>query len=154
SLSVHALDNQPLAAAGGFNLVHEDVRIDDLAALVMNIPMFETTGLQIIKTADRARAEIGDVITYRIEIHNPTAALVSDVTVRDHLPPSFHYASGSGLISIGSGPEQPIEPEVSGDDLLFHISDLPHGVTAHLLYRVRVGANAREGDQENLAIGS
>lgn len=154
SLSVHALDNQPLAAAGGFNLVHDDVRIDDLAALVMNIPMFETTGLQIIKTADRARAEIGDVITYRIELHNPTAAAVSEVTVRDHLPPSFHYAAGSGLITIGSAPEQPIEPEVSGDDLLFRISDLPHGATAHLLYRVRVGANAREGDQENLAVGS
>ncbi|HVS82195.1 MAG TPA: hypothetical protein VHE60_10715 [Pyrinomonadaceae bacterium] len=154
TLSVHALDNQPLAAAGGFNLVREDVRIDDLAALVMNIPMFETAGLQIIKTADRARAEIGDVITYRIEVHNPTAAPVSEVTIKDHLPASFHYAAGSGLITIGSAPEQPIEPEIQGDDLLFRISEIPHGATAHLLYRVRVGANAREGAQENLAIAA
>ncbi len=154
ALSVHALDNQPLAAAGGFNLVREDVRINDLAALVMNIPMFETAGLQIIKTADRARAEIGDVITYRIEIHNPTAAPVNDVTIRDHLPPSFHYAAGSALITVGSAPEQPIEPEISGDDLLFRISEIPHGATAHLIYRVRVGANASEGAQENLAVGA
>jgi uncharacterized repeat protein (TIGR01451 family) len=154
TLSVHALDNQPLAVAGGFNLVREDVRIDDLAALVMNIPMFETAGLQIIKTADRARAEIGDVITYRIEVHNPTAAPVNDITIKDHLPASFHYAARSGLITIGSAPEQPIEPEISGDDLLFRISEIPHGATAHLLYRVRVGANAREGGQENLAIAA
>src|SRR5712691_6393329 len=154
TLGVHALDNQPLAAAGGFNLVREDVRIDDLAAMVMNIPMFETAGLQIIKTADRAGAEIGDVITYRIEVHNPTAAPVSEVTIKDHLPASFHYAAGSGLITIGSAPEQPIEPEIQGDDLLFRISEIPHGATARLLYRVRVGANAREGEQENLAIAA
>ena len=154
TLSVHALDNQPLAAPGGFNLVREDVRIDNLAALAMNIPMFETAGLQIIKTADRARAEIGDVITYRIEVHNPTAAPVNDITIKDHLPASFHYAAGSALITIGSAPEQPIEPEISGDDLLFRISEIPHGATAHLLYRVRVGANASEGAQENLAIAA
>jgi len=154
TLSMHALDNQPLAAAGGFNLVREDVRIDDLAALVMNIPMFETAGLQIIKTADRARAQIGDVVTYRIEIHNPTAAPVNDITIKDHLPASFHYAAGSALITIGSAAEQPIEPETSGNDLLFRISELAHGATAHLLYRVRVGANASEGGQENLAIAA
>ncbi len=154
ALSVHALDNQPLAVAGGFNLVRADVRIDDLAALVMNIPMFETAGLQIIKTADRARAEIGDVITYRIEVHNPTAAPVNEVTVKDHLPASFHYAAGSALITIGSAPEQPIEPKISDNDLLFRISEIPHGATAHLLYRVRVGANASEGAQENLAIAA
>ena len=154
TLSLHALDNQPLAVAGGFNLVREDVRIDDLAALVMNIPMFETAGLQIIKTADRARAEIGDVVTYRVEVHNPTAAPVNDITIKDHLPASFHYAAGSALITIGSAPEQPIEPEISGGDLLFRISEIPHGATARVLYRVRVGANASEGGQENLAIAA
>ncbi|PYS86390.1 MAG: hypothetical protein DMF70_02370, partial [Acidobacteria bacterium] len=85
---------------------------------------------------------------------NPTAAPVNDVTIKDHLPASFHYAAGSALITIGSAPEQPIEPELSGDDLLFRISEIPHGATAHLLYRVRVGANAREGAQENLAIAA
>src|SRR5258708_6738465 len=154
TLRMHALDHQSWAAAGGFNLLREDVSIDNLAALVMNIPMFETAGLQIIKPADRARAEIGDVITYRIEIHNPTAAPRNDITIKDHLPASFHYAAGSALITNGSAPEQPIEPEISGDDLLFRLSELPHGATAHLLYRVRVGANAREGAQENLAIAA
>jgi uncharacterized repeat protein (TIGR01451 family) len=154
TLSVHALDNQPLAAPGGFNLVREDVRIDDLAALVMNLPMFETSGLQIIKTADRARAEIGDVVTYRIEVHNPTAAPVNDITIKDHLPASFHYAAGSALITVGSAPDQSIEPETPGGDLLFRISEIPHGATVHLLYRVRVGANASEGAQENLAIAA
>jgi uncharacterized repeat protein (TIGR01451 family) len=151
ALTVHAVDSQPLAIAGGFDLIREDVRINDLAALVMNIPMFEPAGLQIVKSADRARAEIGDTITYRVEVHNPTAASVNDVVVKDVLPPSFHYASGSGLLTVGSASEQSLEPEIQGNELTFRIREIPHGSTARILYRVRVGANAREGDQENLA---
>ncbi len=154
SLALHAVDGQPLANAGGFDLVREDVRINDLAALALNVPMFEPVGLQIVKSADRARAEIGDTITYRIEVHNPTAANLNDVVVNDRLPASFHYATGSALLSLGSAADQSIEPEIQGNDLLFRISEIPHGATARLLYRVRVGANAREGDQENLAIAS
>jgi uncharacterized repeat protein (TIGR01451 family) len=154
SLALHAVDGQPLASAGGFDLVREDVRINDLAALALNVPMFEPAGLQIVKSADRARAEIGDTITYRIEVHNPTAANLNDVVINDRLPASFHYATGSALLTLGSASEQPIEPEIQGNELLFRIAEIPHGTTARLLYRVRVGANAREGDQENLANAS
>lgn len=154
TLTVHALDNQPLAVAGGFELIRDDVRLDDLAALALNIPMFETSSLQIVKAADRARAEIGDIITYRIEVHNPSAAPVNEVVVRDRLPVSFHYAANSGVLSIGTSPEQVIEPQAQGEELLFRIGEIPRGTTARLLYRVRVGANAREGAQENVAIAS
>ncbi|MFS8084535.1 MAG: hypothetical protein ACMG6H_02820, partial [Acidobacteriota bacterium] len=154
ALSMHALDSQPLAVAGGFDLVRDDVRVEDLAALVMNVPMFEATGLQIVKSADRARADIGDNITYRIEVHNPTIAPVRDLIVRDRLPVSFHYASGSALLSIAPATEQPLEPQEQNGELLFRIPELPHGATARILYRVRVGANAHQGDQENLAQAS
>ena len=154
SVTLHSADNQPLAVAGGFDLVREDVRINDLAALVLNIPLFEPVGLQIVKSADRARAEIGDTITYRIEVHNPTSANVNDVVVRDLLPASFHYATGSARLSLGSASEQLIEPEIQSNELLFRISEIPHGATARFLYRVRIGANAREGDQDNLATAS
>jgi uncharacterized repeat protein (TIGR01451 family) len=52
----------------------------------MNVPMFEPTGLQIVKSVDHAQAEIGDTLTYRIEVHNPTSALVSNVVINDKLP--------------------------------------------------------------------
>ena len=153
ALTAHALDGQALAGVA-FDLVRNDVRIDDLAALVMNIPMFEVSGLQITKSADRARAQIGDMVTYRVEVHNPTMAALSNVTVEDHLPTSFHYAAGSALLTVGSGTQQAIEPQSSGESLIFNIGELLPGATAHLLYRVRVGANASEGEQENLAIAS
>jgi len=154
SLTERALDGQPIAVAGGFTLVRQDVQIDSLADLAFNIPLFEEHGLEITKSVDQQRAEIGDVVTYRIEVHNPTAATVSNVTVRDHLPESFHYVQGTARLSAGSSPEQSIEPETSGGDLVFTLGDLDPGGAAHLLYRVRIGANAREGDQENVAIGA
>ena len=150
-VTVHAVDSQALAAAGSFELVRNDVRIQDLAALVMNVPMFEPAGLQITKSADRARAEIGDTVTYRIELHNPTSASLHDVLVIDHLPESFHFAEGSALISLSGSADEPIVPEIVNGDLRFHIGEIPHGATAKLIYRVRIGANAHQGDQTNVA---
>ena len=154
SVNMHALDNQPLAVPGGFDLIREDVSINDLAALVMNIPLFEPTGLQLLKSSDRGQAEIGDMITYRLEVHNPTSAAVRDIVIKDHLPPSFHFAEGSGLIRLGTAPGEPVAPQIVNGDLQFRIAEIPHGATAHLLYRVRVGANASEGDQVNLAVAA
>ena len=154
SLTERALDGQPIAVAGGFTLVRQDVQIDALADIAFNIPVFEEHGLEITKTADRQRAEIGDVVTYRIEVHNPTAETVSHVTVRDHLPESFHYVQGTARLSVGASPEQAIEPETSGSDLVFQLGEIAPGAGARLLYRVRIGANAREGDRENVALGA
>jgi uncharacterized repeat protein (TIGR01451 family) len=152
-LTQHAVDGQELADSA-FVLVRNDISVEDLAAFVMNIPMFEARGLQVIKSADRARVEIGDIVTYRVEVHNPTSTTLGNVTVEDRLPESFHYAEGSALLSTGASPQQSIEPQVNGSTLSFTIGNLPAGSTAKLLYRVRIGANAGEGDRENVAVAS
>jgi uncharacterized repeat protein (TIGR01451 family) len=154
TITQRALDSQPLAIARGFTLVREAVLTDNLADLAVNIPIFEEHGLEITKAVDQQRAELGDVVTYRLEVHNPTAASVSNITVRDRLPESFHYVAGTARVNVGSSPEQAIEPETRGADLIFALGDLGPGAGARLLYRVRIGANAREGDQENVAVGS
>ena len=154
SLTERALDSQPLAIGGGFTLVREEVVIDNLADLAFNIPVFEEHGLEITKSVDQQRAQIGDVVTYHIDVHNPTVATVSHVLVRDRLPESFHYVPGTARLTVGSVPEQKIEPEILGGELLFQLGDLAPGAGAQLLYRVRIGANAREGDSENVAVGS
>jgi uncharacterized repeat protein (TIGR01451 family) len=151
-MSISALDGQPLARAGGFELVNEPVEINDLAAIAFNIPMFEQRGLEINKSVDKPRAEIGDTLTYRIEVRNPTAAPIKDVSIHDRLPESFHYAEGTGRLNTGTALDNAIEPQVSGNELTFRVGDLASGATARILYRVRVGANAHEGRQENLAI--
>ena len=90
-----AIDGQAIAGANGFSLVRDAVTIEDLGTLSPNIPMFETHSLEIDKAVDKQRAEIGDVLTYTINIHNPTAATISDLILRDTLPVSFRYAAGT-----------------------------------------------------------
>lgn len=150
-LMVHALDSQLLARAGGFELVEGDVLNENMAAVALNIPMFESRGLEINKSADRPRVEIGDAVTYRVEIHNPTMVRLSDVVVHDRLPSSFQYVAGSGRLSLGSSVDTPVEPETINGELVFRLGELPGGGSARLLYRARVGANARIGEQENVA---
>ncbi len=152
AMTVSALDGMPVAVAGGFELTTETVEINNLADIALNIPMFENSTLDISKTVDRAQAEIGDILTYRVEVRNATAAAIFDVVVRDMLPPSFQYAVGTATLQKGSSQSASITPLIEGATLVFQIGQLQPGERAVLTYRVRVGVNASEGDQINTAI--
>ncbi|MDT7541335.1 MAG: large repetitive protein [Acidobacteriota bacterium] len=149
--NVRALDDQPLALAGSFALTDAPVTLVSLASVALNIPLFETQTIEIAKSADLQRAEIGDVVTYRVEVRNTTQAALNDLTVRDTLPQSFHYADGTALLQIAPAPAQAFAPEVTGSDLIFRLPTLAANANATITYRVRIGANAREGDQVNNA---
>jgi uncharacterized repeat protein (TIGR01451 family) len=149
--TVRALDSQPIAEAGSFTLTQDPVQLASLAALVFNVPMFENNALEVSKTADQQRAEIGDVVTYRVEVRNPTAADISEVTVHDTLPQSFHYAPGTARVETGNAPARSVEPEIRGSALTFSLGTLAAGGHATLVYRVRIGVNARDGESINSA---
>jgi uncharacterized repeat protein (TIGR01451 family) len=153
TLGVRSLDGQPVAKDGSFEVTDGAVEIQRLAAYALNIPMFENSALEIAKSADRPSADIGDTVTYRVEVHNATAVSADDVTVTDTLPPSFHYAEGTALLTSPPDPTaHSITPEVApGGSLLFRLGRVLAGARALLTYRVRVGANAQEGDQFNSA---
>jgi uncharacterized repeat protein (TIGR01451 family) len=154
TMTVRSRDSLPLAVAGGFELTTETVEINNLAGLVLNIPMFETSTLEITKSVDRAQAEIGDTVSYRVEMRNATAASIFDAIVRDRLPASFHYAVGTATLQKGASQSQPIIPVVENDALIFQLGQLQPGERAIISYRVRIGANALEGEQVNTAIAS
>lgn len=150
--SIRALDNQPIAVAGGFNLTGEATRIDNLAALVFNIPLFELSALEISKTADRQIVEIGDIITYRLQIKNSAAYTLRDARVVDTLPPFFSYVEGTAQIEKAAA--QSSELTINRNELTFPLGDLNAGASVAIAYRVRVGANAPEGEHFNIAVAS
>ncbi len=152
--TVRALDNQPIARGGSFETTTENVLLENIASVALNVPMFENSVLEITKTADKPRAEIGDIVSYRVEVHNASAAPVSGVRVSDQLPTSFHYADNTARLQIGSASATNVEPEVAGNSLAFNIGNLGGGERATIIYRVRIGANARDGEQINSAIAS
>ncbi|MCA1594468.1 MAG: DUF11 domain-containing protein [Acidobacteria bacterium] len=152
TLTIRSLDGQPIAQSGSFELTESSVEIQGLAAFALNVPMFENSALEISKIVDRPSAEIGDVLTYRIELHNATAAAVNDAVVHDLLPPSFHYATGTARVEAPPDVPRSIEPDITAEgELTFHLGRIAPGTRAIVTYRVRIGANAREGDQANSA---
>ncbi|MDQ1612401.1 MAG: large repetitive protein [Pyrinomonadaceae bacterium] len=152
--TVRALDEQPIAESGSFTLTESDVRLANLASVALNIPLFELQTLEINKIADQQRAEIGDIVSYRVEVRNTTQAPLHDVTVRDLLPQSFHYAPNTAQLTIAPAPPRAVEPQVNGNELTFNLGTLAAGARASLVYRTRIGVNAREGDQTNSATAS
>jgi uncharacterized repeat protein (TIGR01451 family) len=159
SATLTAIDGLAIAEANGFSLVREDVTVEDLAYLAPNIPMFESHSLEINKAVDKQRAEIGDVLTYTINIHNPTVATISNLILRDTLPKSFHYATGTARIQkgnslIGAGLVPLQEPTTVNDDLVMNLGEIAPAGYAQIQYRVRIGANAQEGNQFNQAVAT
>jgi uncharacterized repeat protein (TIGR01451 family) len=150
---VRSLDGQAIAAANSFSLTNEPVELNNLAALVFNIPMFELSTLQISKSADKPFAEIGDIVSYRIQVKNATASAMRDAVVRDALPPAFGYAPGTTKIEIGSNATN-LEPQANGNLLTFNLGELGPGMSAAISYRVRIGASASEGEHSNSAIAA
>ncbi|HWQ33836.1 MAG TPA: SPOR domain-containing protein [Blastocatellia bacterium] len=154
SATIRALDGQPVAQSGGFRLTNVPVTLDNLAALVMNIPVFEPSTLELSKIADRQHIQIGDMISYRAEARNASSIVLSDLTLTDTLPPSFNFIPGTARIQVGSSPAYAIEPAVSGSTLKFIIGQIGAGERVTITYRVRIGANARDGEQVNSIVGS
>lgn len=151
-VTLTALDGQPLAVANGFSLTNGPVSFSALGAFAWNVPMFAAGGIEVTKTVDRAAAEIGDVLSYRVEVRNTLRQAARGVVVTDTLPQSFYYVPGTATVEAG-GRTEAIEPEIAGDVLTFRLPDIPAGSTAALVYRVRIGANARLGQQFNVAVG-
>ena len=60
-------------------------------------------GLELVKTGDRAAAEPGDTVIYRLVIRNTGSASATNITVRDTLPLGLQYISKSQKASLTVG---------------------------------------------------
>lgn len=152
--TVTAIDGQAIAGADGFSLVNDPITFQDLGSLSPDVPMFETHGLEIDKTVDKPNAVIGDVLTYTINLHNPTSAAISQLTLRDTLPGSFHYAAGTARIQTTAGSWRMQNPSNAGGDMVMTLGDIAPAGRMQVQYRVRIGTNAQPGQQFNQAVAT
>jgi uncharacterized repeat protein (TIGR01451 family) len=112
----------------------------------------QTATLAIIKTADKAEAEIGDPVKYTIRVKNlSTTAPVSTITVVDTLPLGFKYVPKT-VRGIGTPPPMLSEPAgTPGPQLTFTIATLAPGAESSFSYYVRIGVGGADGDGINRA---
>lgn len=124
--------------------------VDADGFVIVDIPVDTSAqdGLFVQKIASRSIVEIGDFIDYTVRVRNGTGNALdrANVVLADDLPQGFGYVAGSarrdGVVladpSGGQGPR-----------VAFNLGHLDRGQEVTIIYRVRLGPGAMQGDGVN-----
>ena len=104
--------------------------------------------LSITKTANKRDAELGDMVTYTLEISNLSQATVVQPRIVDRLPQGFRLientsrVTGATLVSMQGAP---------GPVITYALDLIAPAAKVVITYRVRVGVGSMQGDGVNRA---
>jgi uncharacterized repeat protein (TIGR01451 family) len=98
-----SLDGKPIRASDGqTTITGEIVLVDDaervgldLAVLDLSTSVCDAQEIQITKTGDRASAQPGDIVLYRLAIRNLASAPIDNFQITDTLPEGFQLQTDS-----------------------------------------------------------
>ena len=166
SYTATSLDGNPISSDGGATSVNGTINIGDaatvgLALIVVNLKfsVCDAQSLQILKTGDRAAAQPGDVVVYRLSLRNLANTQIRLPEIRDDLPVGFQYVSNSLRAEL-NGVSVPVTLTQNDRSLTFQIKDtaLPSAANSkavlNLVYAAEVTNDALRGDGINRATSS
>ncbi|PKG36361.1 MULTISPECIES: SdrD B-like domain-containing protein [Psychrobacter] len=129
------------------------VRIDDLDTQISIVD--DNPSLVVTKESDVKSAELGDYVSYTINITNSGNSTAYDVQLKDALPRGFDYVDGSVRIGknadIDINQTQTTEFKADGKYQVLSLGNMTAGETKNITYRVLVGASSLGGDGINRA---
>jgi len=147
SLAGSVVNNAVVSGGGETNIANDSAS----ASLVVSI-VVRPDQLLVKKSVDRTFLDTGDVPFYSIQVTNTASVAVENAQILDHLPNGFQFIPGSARMTSNAGESQPINPAVTGNDLVFTIGHLAANANVLLTYRVRIAANASVGANANTAV--
>jgi uncharacterized repeat protein (TIGR01451 family) len=133
---------------------------DNLDRVTSNTAVFtaETAALQITKTADRAAAEPGDTVIYRVSIRNIGNAIANNLTLTDTLPLGLQFAGRSLQASVINGTSNtPVTVSSSQGERTVTINyagRLRAKESLNVVYATTVTPDGVRGTGRNLAIAN
>jgi uncharacterized repeat protein (TIGR01451 family) len=129
----------------------------------MTVVVGQTQGqiLQLTKSANKREVLVGGVVSYLIEIRNPTPQPVLTVEIADAIPPNFKFVDGSARLDGA-----PIGDPSGNRPLVFDVGTVPGFVDGDsdnivdpgepgylaLTYQLVVGSGATPGSYPNVAV--
>ena len=158
-----SLDGRPISATDGkTTITGEIVLIEDaervglnLAVLDLSTNICDAQEISITKTGDRASAEPGDIVLYRLAIRNLASTALTNIQIKDTLPVGFQLETDS--VIGGKGSESiAIATATSGDRLVTFTANttLSSGETINLVYAAQITPDALRGSAANSALVS
>jgi uncharacterized repeat protein (TIGR01451 family) len=149
SLPVSAIDILNSASAAGDNLPPEGVKSNETS-----VTAGQAT-LELIKTGDRAAAEPGDTVVYRLALKNTGTAAASNISITDTLPVGLRYLPESLQASLTTGTSTAritIQPaSTSNRTVTFKFPKLDPNQTLNVVYAAVVTPDAIRGNGRNQA---
>ena len=156
-----SLDGRPISAesadttiTGQIVLVEDAERVGlNLAVLDLATNICDAKEIAITKTGDRASAEPGDVVLYRLVVTNLASTALSNFQIVDTLPAGFNLMSDS-IMAEANTAEVAIETIPGNERVVNFIANttLEQGQTLNLVYAAQVTPDAVRGTAENSAI--
>ena len=111
--------------------------------------------IEVIKTADKAAAEPGDTIVYRLQIRNTGQSTVRNLEVQDTLPLGLNFQQKSIQAALTDGNQStPIEltaVDVSNRTVSFKYPNLEPGRILNIVYAVTLTPDSIRGNGSNVA---
>jgi uncharacterized repeat protein (TIGR01451 family) len=157
--TAQSLDGQPISARGGTQVTNSVVFVPnaetvglDLLSLQFTSLMCEPNQVAITKTADRATAEPGDIVIYRVSVRSQSDVALQGVTVTDVLPRGMTFLPRSVRGEIAGKPVA-ITTDLRKNTILI-VSDaiVPAGGVLNLTYGAQVSPDSIRGNGRNSAI--
>lgn len=154
-----SLDGQPISLTGEMRLEKTVVLVPSAETVGLDLLAFEFTTnlcqanqLQIIKTGDRAAAEPGDTVIYRLSVKNLADTALNNIFVTDNLPLGFNFLPKSGRAEV-DGKAVTLTSEGNGNTLTFRTDvTLPTDKVLNIAYAAQLTADALRGTGRNSAI--
>lgn len=158
SYSATSLDGQPITAKGETTTQGRVVYVPnaELAGLQLFAFQFSTNlcqpnQVQIVKTGDRAAAEPGDTVIYRLSVKNKADADLNGVVITDTLPLGFNFLP---KFIKGEVDGKPATITSQRNGLVVTLSTdavIPQGKILNLVYAAQLTPDAIRGTGRNSA---
>lgn len=154
-----SLDGQPISLQGETRVEGTIVLVPnaelvglDLLAFEFTTNMCQATQMQLVKTGDRATAEPGDTVIYRLSVRNLADADLNNVTVIDNLPLGFNFLPKSVRGEI-NGQSVTVTSERNGNTVTFRTdTTIPTGKVLNIAYAAQLTNDSQRGNGRNSAI--
>ncbi|MBD2362791.1 DUF11 domain-containing protein [Anabaena minutissima FACHB-250] len=156
-----SLDGQPISLTGETRVESTVVLVPnaevvglDLLAFEFTTNMCQASQMQIVKTGDRAAAEPGDTVIYRLSVRNLSDAALNNVVVTDNLPLGFNFLPKAVRGEIDSQPVA-ITSTRNGSTITFNTDvSIPVGKVLNIAYAAQLTTDSLRGTGRNSAIAN
>jgi uncharacterized repeat protein (TIGR01451 family) len=162
SYKATSLDGQNISLTSNSKVVSNSVDVNNAAVVGLSLLSLQGVGvtacdaqpIQIVKSADRASAEPGDTVVYRLTLRNLSDTDIVNPTVIDNLPLGLFLRPASVKAQLGNT-IQPVTTSQTGSTITFKVGapgfTIPAKQTVNLVYAVTLDADAVRGNGRNIA---